>query len=835
MLPVEEFIPQIKNCLASNNNLVLQAEPGAGKSTVLPLRLLESNWLKGRKIIMLEPRRVAVKTIAYYLAKQLGEPVGRRIGYQIKNDRKVSNETVLEIVTEGILTRRLQNDPELPDIALIIFDEFHERSIQADLSLMFALEIQSTIRDDLKLLVMSATINTTMMSKYMRNANIIECPGRVFPVSVSYINPDKTPISKQIVKVLRHVLAPENDGNTLVFLAGQADIKKCIAESLIAFSSRTDLIFLPLFGALPIQQQEKALVADANGKRRIIFATNIAETSLTIEGVTCVIDTGQEKVLVYDPSSCMTRLETAHISKASAQQRKGRAGRTQAGCCFRLWDKLKQQKLKNFQEEEILSADLTGLVLELFLWGETNFDEINWLTPPPIFNFESARSTLVSLGLINSLNQLTYLGKKASNSGLSPRLAAMLFRAKDDIEKGIACELAALLSERDIFSQNSGVDIVDRMLAIQDYKKNQGLALKTYPVTRSSLEQLLNTSRSLRRSLGIERALPVFNLAQCQGSTGKLLLYAYPDRLARRRSSNSTRYLLANGKGVFLPDGDPLSGSEWLVAANCDAQMKEGRVFAAASINYEDLLVDTGNLLSHQDEFYFDQKKQKVCGRSVSRYGAIQLESAVITVIPADKFQQCLLQVFEQEGMAILNWTSKCESWLSRVNWLGSYLENFPQLSKESLLKDINNWLLPYVGHVKTIADLKKVDIYSLMISILSWQEQQLLDREAPVYYITPGNKSIPVNYDSKQGPIVSVVLQEMFGETTSPTLGGGRVPLRFELLSPAHRPIQTTSDLANFWNTSYFDVVREMKGRYPRHRWPDQPLLEKPGRSIKR
>ena len=381
MLPITKFLPQVSDCLAHNSNLVLQAEPGAGKSTALPLSLIDAGWLANKKIIMLEPRRVAAKSIAYYLAKQLGEKVGERIGYQVKNDRKVSDKTVLEIVTEGILTRRLQSDPELNDVSLIILDEFHERSIQTDLALMLALEVQQTIREDLKLLVMSATIDTAAISRYLDNSPVIECPGRAYPVSVEYLHDDKSYLSTQVIKALKLNFSSATKGDTLVFLPGQADIKRCISEAEKTFPNRDQLIFLPLYGGLSINQQEQALVPDPSGKRRVVFSTNIAETSLTIEGVTCVIDSGLEKTAIYDPMSCMTRLDLSSISKASAEQRKGRAGRLEAGRCIRLWSESKQHSLKDYQNEEVLSADIASLVLDLFTWGLTDYRTTNWLTP----------------------------------------------------------------------------------------------------------------------------------------------------------------------------------------------------------------------------------------------------------------------------------------------------------------------------------------------------------------------------------------------------------------------------------------------------------------------
>ena len=848
MLPITQFLPQVSDCLARNNNLVLQAEPGAGKSTALPLSLIDAKWLGNKKIVILEPRRIAAKSIAYYLAKLLGEKVGNRIGYQVKNDRKISENTVLEIVTEGILTRRLQSDPELSDVGLIIFDEFHERSLHSDLALMLALEIQQTIREDLKLLVMSATIDTNVISRYLDNASVIKCPGRVYPVSVDYLSSsdhqDKSYLSLKVMKALRPVLsvktkAAEKKGDTLVFLPGQADIKRCQSEAKNIFQDEANLIFLPLYGGLSIDQQEQALQADPAGKRRVVFTTNIAETSLTIEGVTCVIDSGLEKVSVYDPQSAMTRLETSYISKASADQRKGRAGRLQAGSCIRLWSESKQHSLKDFQGEEVLSADLASLILDLFAWGLTDYETINWLTPPPLAHFESAKQLLTSLGLVSDgmnskVSKITPLGSKASKLGLHPRLAAMLLQANNSLEKGLACELAALLSENDIFFNRRSVDIVERLIALQDYKTQKKTAMQSWPLKGAIVEQLLSTSRSLKNSLNIAANAPTYSLTDLQEHIGKLLLLAYPDRLAKRRSENGGRYQLANGKGVQLFDDDPLFGSDWLVISDCNAQKKEGTIFSAAEITLDDIHESIGHLIEDRDEYKLDDKKQKIIGRKVSSYQSLILRSQAITDIPTEEFQKYLNSLLKSEGLKILNWTSKCEEWLTRASWLGEVIEGFPKLTPDSLIQSAEQWLLPYLSKINSLSQLKQVNVFELLKASLTWDEQQLLEREAPLVYVTPSDKNIPIVYDKNQGPTVSVRLQEMFGEIDSPKIGGNTVPLRFELLSPAQRPIQTTSDLANFWSSSYFEVAKDMRGKYPRHRWPEQPLLEKPGHSMK-
>lgn len=838
MLPISQFLPQVLDSLSRTNNLVLQAEPGAGKSTALPLSLIGANFLGGKKIIMLEPRRVAAKSIAYYLAKQLGDKVGNQIGYQVKNDCKISDNTVLEIVTEGILTRRMQSDSELSDVGLIIFDEFHERSVHSDLALMLALEVQQTIREDLKLLVMSATIDTQMLSRYLDNCPIIKCPGRAFPVSVDYIHSNdsqaKNMLSVKVMQALKPVLSPEKTGDTLVFLPGQTDIKKCLNEANKSVGNIENLIFLPLYGALSIEQQEQALQTDPSGKRRVIFSTNIAETSLTIEGITCVIDSGLEKVSIYDPLSCMTRLETSYISKASADQRKGRAGRLYAGSCIRLWNEAKQLSLKDFQGEEILSADLAGLVLDLFAWGLTNLKSINWLTPPPSAHFDSSKQLLISLGLISDSDKITTLGLKASRLGLHPRLAAMLLQAKSTLEKGIACEMAALLSENDIFHTRRGVDILERLLALQDYKIHKKSALQAWPLKPIRVEQILSTSKSFKNNLNTPTKTVSYSLTELQEYSGKLLLLAYPDRVAKRRSEKCGRYQLANGKGAQLFDDDSLFGSDWLVISDCNALKKEGTIFSAAALSLEDIHDTLGHMIEERNEYRLDDKKQKIIGRRISSYQSITLSSKALTHIPAQAFQEHLIKLLYSEGLSILNWNSNCEDWLARASWLAGIIADFPKLTEEILIKNSEQWLLPYLSTVNNLIQLKQVNVFELLKGCLSWQQQQELEREAPSVYLTPSNKKIPIIYDMNQGPTVSVRLQEMFGEIESPKIGANTVALRFELLSPAQRPIQTTSDLANFWKTSYFEVAKDMCGKYPRHRWPEQPLLEKPGHSIK-
>lgn len=782
---------------------------------------------------MLEPRRVAAKSIANYLAGKLGEKVGQRVGYQIKNDKKISRDTVLEIVTEGILTRRLQNDPDMEGTGLIIFDEFHERSLHGDLSLQLSLEIQQVVREDLKLLVMSATIDTAMISEYMGGAEVIKCPGRTFPISITHSTLGNQQLSGKVISALTSEIIGDSTGDILVFLPGQADISRCIDAAKTSIDD-ADCLFLPLYGGLSLAQQEQALLPDPDNKRRVVFTTNIAETSLTIEGVTVVIDSGLEKKLIYDPSSAMTRLETVYISKASATQRAGRAGRTQPGKCIRLWSEDRHRSFREFQAEEVLTADLSGFILELAQWGRFGFDDINWLTPPPRPHYESARSMLETLGMIYLDGKLTELGNKAVSISLQPRLAAMLLQADGLIERNLACDLAALLSDRDIFLSKKGIDITDRMLAIQDYRHDKKYALRSYPLKRAAIESLISNSNGFRRLLRQEGSVDRFSLADIQENIGKLLLHAFPDRLAKKRSNGGGRYQLSNGRGVFLFEDDSLYDTDWLVVADCDAQKKEGRIYSAVPIAFKSVCECLCDQVEEKDTFQLDASKKKIIGRTVVTYRALELKSTYITDIPADIFETSVRQVLKDHCFTLLNWTQKCEDWATRAQWLCSYIDDFPRISKQSLVESMDDWLFPYIPHVRSIADLKKIDLFELFSGLLSWEQQNRLKKEAPVEYVTPSGKSVSIVYDAQQGPTVSVQLQEMFGQIESPMIGGGKVAIRFELLSPARRPIQTTSDLGNFWRTSYFEVAKEMRGRYPKHRWPDKPLLEKPGRSMK-
>ncbi|TWX72681.1 ATP-dependent helicase HrpB [Colwellia sp. C1TZA3] len=826
-LPINKILVELLRELKDNQSVVLQAEPGAGKSTVVPLELLKADFLNGKRIIMLEPRRMAARSIANYLAKCLGEKVGETVGYQVKNDKKISASTRLEILTEGVLTRRLQSNPELAGVGLIIFDEFHERSINTDLSLMLSLEIQQVIREDLRLLVMSATLDTNLVSKYLDDAPVMLCKGRAYPVSVFHQKTDKKQLASNVCKAIFNVI--EDEGDILVFLPGVADIKKCISHAATVFSENNKLKLVSLHGSLPLEEQEKAMALAPLDVRKIIFTTNIAETSLTIEGITCVIDSGLEKKLIFNPSSGMSKLTTTNISKASAEQRKGRAGRLSEGKCLRLWSESEHIALKDYQEEEILNADLSDAVIELASAGHSSYEEINWLTPPPKAHYDSTQHLLVKLGLLEKSGKITTLGKQASALPIHPRLAKMMLIANGNQEREIACNIAALLSERDILPSSDSADFLMRLQVL--IENDTGNVNKAY-VNRNTLKTVAKDVRTLQSSIRHKKS--TVDISGISDIAAYLLLLAFPERLAKRRSANSNKYQLANGKGVFLAEDDPLINNEYLVVNDCDAQKKEGRVFSAITFNKYILAERFSQKISAQIAYELAPNKSRVYARVLKKYGSLIIEETRNNDVPIEFILDSIKSLLKTDARNILSWTQECDDWLKRVVWLGGKVEGFPVLSEAIIMSTSENWLLPYVSNIKKISELKRVKILPLLSSLLTYEESKVLDKEAPVTYITPSNKKVSIIYDKNSEPTVAVVLQELFGELKSPMLAGNSIALRFELLSPARRPIQITSDLANFWGGSYVEVAKDMRAKYPRHRWPVDPFSEKAGNSRK-
>ena len=804
--------------------MVLQAQPGAGKSTVVPLALLNADYLVNKKIIMLEPRRMAARNLAYYMAQCIGEQVGQTIGYQVKGDAKLSKHTRLEIVTEGILLNRLQKDAELSQSHLIIFDEFHERSINADLALLLCYEIQQYLRDDLRLLVMSATLDTELVSDYLAQAPVILCEGRSYPVSTYYQDVKPQQLVNGVISALDTVMSDE--GDVLVFLPGIADIRRCLTSAKQRFANDNNIEFLALYGALSLAEQQAVIANHKVENKRVIFSTNIAETSLTIQGVRAVIDSGTEKTLIFNPASGMSSLTTQKISKASATQRQGRAGRVAEGKCIRLWSKASHYQRDDFQQQEILNADLAQMVLILASHGHISYQSIPWLTAPPKAHFQAAQALLQQLTLLDENNKITSLGRLASQIPCHPRLAYMLLSAKLPDEKMLAGYLAALLNENNRSTSADNVDL-SRELLIKIHAKTQDSAHRNFLREVTKFHGFISEQ-------SIKHQHTVLKDADISALAAVLLLKAYPERLAQQRSSADHKYLLANGKGVSLHRQDPLNKHQYLVVNDCDADNRQGRIYSAIAFDITLLRQYFADRLKEQRRYQLHANKSKVIAKTQICYGHIVIAERQDEQVPKQYLQQCLLELLKTDAKQCLNWTTDCEYWLDRVAWLGQQLVDFPKIDFDYLSDNAEDWLLPYLGDFNSLAAVKKVNILPLMSGLLSYQQAQQLEKHAPQYYVTPSNKKITIQYSDEQNPTVSVVLQELFGELSSPMLANNTVPLRFELLSPAKRPIQITSDLARFWHGTYHEVAKDMRAKYPKHRWPEYPLQEKAGRSIK-
>jgi ATP-dependent helicase HrpB len=833
LLPITPILLELLSVIQSHPNVILQAEPGAGKSTAVPLALLTAEFLANQTILMLEPRRLTVRSIARFLAKQRCEAVGESVGYQIRNERRVSANTRLEIITEGILTRRLQQDPELTGVGLIIFDEFHERSIHADLALSLCLEVQQSLRADLKILIMSATLNSENLSAFLQQAPVVRAEGRSFPVQIQYhphklltVNDSLNALTACVKNALQRARK-----DLLVFLPGQAEIKR--AQRLLTENLPNNLRVLPLYGGLSNEDQDAALQPDPNGQRKIILATNIAETGLTIDNLDAVIDTGWTRKAIYDISSGMTRLVTQRISLASAQQRRGRAGRLTEGFAFRLWSEEQHHQLATYDTEEILQTDLSDLVLELAQWGASSADELRWLTPPPTNHYQSARRLLQQLDLLTHEGRLTAIGKEASGLGLHPRLAKMLLlqRNQPAEQQSLACDLAALLTEGDILLQTADADILKRLLALQAYRQQPARAQREYAIRSAKAENALKNIQAWRKQLVFSAGLQL-NLTQLSELTGRLVMLAYPDRIAQRRKGTEPRYLLSNGKGAQLRADDPLRDSAWLAIADIDGQRQEGRIYLAAPLDICQIQQELAHQIVTQTQLDYDAKKNQLTAVEQRKLGKLILSEQPQAGLQSSEYETALLKLLS-ERLDLLPWNESAQALLSRLRWLAQLNADWPSYQPSWLAENLDQWLAPYLTGIQSIKTLQQLNLTNILLNGLDYAQQQELEQQAPRDYRAPSGKRVKIDYTQPKQAKVSIVLQELFGELSSPRFGWQQVPLTFELLSPAQRPIQTTSDLAGFWQTSYYEVIKEMKGRYPRHRWPDKPLEEKPGRSI--
>ncbi|MCE2596489.1 ATP-dependent helicase HrpB [Motilimonas cestriensis] len=801
MLPIESIFPALSSSLSHYQQIILQAPTGAGKSTALPLFLLNLRSHIQGKIILLEPRRLAAKNIAHYLAEQLNEKVGDTVGYRMRGETVVSQHTRLEIVTEGVLTRMLQSDPELTGVAMVIFDEFHERNLQADLGLALCLDVQAGLREDLHILVMSATLDNQPLTELMPDAKVLSCEGRMYPVELHYRSPKNQYIEQDLALLIKQIVANES-GNILVFLAGKKEIVNL--AKLLQQQEWQDVNICPLYGAMPLNEQRLAIAEPPAGKRKIVLATNIAETSLTIAGISVVVDSMRERRLKLDHKTGIGTLTTRLISQAAATQRMGRAGRIQAGSCYRLINKEIYASLEQHSLPDIMVADLSALVLELAGWGVQQADALSWLTLPPERNWQQAVNLLNQLGALTPSGQLTAHGQAILGFSGSPREAHMLLAAKELEQKfnlvgftALAAKLAVLLNQQQ-----------------REFDLSRAVEARLNKVEQ---QQYLQTLKKL--ALAPPATLPV-------ALTGLALVLAYPDRIARKRAGNSDHWLLSSGLGVKLYSEQSLFNQEWLVIPQLGGVGKQQELlaFTAAPLELSTLKQYQPHLFHTHHDVSWDASINKVKGTEQTRVGAIVLSSQPLKKINPELRTQALLQGIL--ALPELPLTEAALAYIGLVEYARSLMPELalPELSQDSLRQSIDVWLAPYISDLTSLEQVKKLDMLNLIKQRLTWPQQQALADYFPRSYTTPAGSTVKVQYEGNKPPVIAVKMQHMFGLSETPKIANGRAAITILLLSPAGRPLQTTQDLVGFWQGSYKDVQKEMKGRYPKHFWPDDP-----------
>ena len=824
-LPIHGVLRSLCDALTTSASAVLSAPPGSGKTTVVPLELIQQDWLKGQSILLLEPRRLAARAAAMRMAELLGESVGETVGYRVRFDSRVSNKTRIEVVTEGILTRRLQQDPGLEGVGLVIFDEFHERSLQADLGLALCLDIQQGLREELRLLVMSATLDTAAVGSLLNNAPVIIGQGECHPVAMHYLDANpKERIPEAAVKGVRRALS-EQVGDMLVFLPGSGEISR-VGETLKPELERAGIDLCPLYGDLSREAQDWAIQPHPDGKRRVVLASAIAETSLTIEGISTVVDAGWSRLPRFDPNTGLTRLETLRLSRAAADQRAGRAGRLGPGVCYRLWSESTQASLTPHRPPEIQDADLAPFALELAQWGISDLAQLRWLDPPPAGAFSQAQELLQALDALDEQGRITSVGGRMVAQAVHPRLAHMLLLGAEHGQAGLAADLAALVSERDLMPRRPGemrpVDIEERLRLLALWREQGKGAARSAGADPTACARIDRVSRQLKpRNEG--RGAPL--------SIGTLLASAYPDRVAKRRGADSGVFQLASGRGARLPEGDLLGGREYLVAAQLDAGQREGRVFLAAPISLQELREHQAKHIEQCSVVRWESQSEAVIAQQEERLGALLLSRRLLETADPEALCDAMLQGIRQMGLGCLPWSDGAREWQTRALSLSHWQPEagWPDLSDQALLQTLEAWLTPWLDGVTRRSHLQRLDLAAILRSSLDWQQQQALEELAPTHIQVPSGSRKRLEYRPGEAPILAVRLQEMFGLAETPTVCRGRVPVMLHLLSPAQRPIQVTQDLRGFWERTYSEVKKELKGRYPKHHWPDDPWSAQP------
>ncbi|PZD96218.1 ATP-dependent helicase HrpB [Paenibacillus sambharensis] len=835
-LPVDLVLPELTSALARSSNAVLVAPPGAGKTTRVPLAVLEEPWMAGKKILMLEPRRMAARSAAHYMASSLGEKVGGTVGYRVRMDSQTSKHTRIEVITEGILTRMLQTDPSLEEAGIVIFDEFHERSLQADLGLALCLEAQRVLREDLRLLVMSATIEAKPVASLMGGAPVIISEGKRYPVETRYYPRQGAAeqLAQHTVRVIKHAIAHDS-GDILVFLPGEGEIRR--VQGLLLSSGLPDAEVLPLYGALSQEAQEKALARGAAGKRKIVLSTSIAETSLTVEGVHVVIDAGLMRVPRFSPRTGMSRLETVQVSAASAEQRRGRAGRLGPGVCYRLWTEEQQQQLEPSGKPEMMETDLAPLMLELAAWGTHDPAQLSFLDQPPEGAVNQAVELLQLLGAMDKSGQLSIHGRKMAEQPLHPRLSHMVLRAMEHEERlgVLACDLAVLLAERDVLrwqqKDAAEADIVLRLQVLRAAGHEGETAFRGGLAEMKAAKRLVQEASRLKRSFGLQQAL---SDGSYDHLSGVLLAYAYPDRVGMPRRSGGAGLQLSGGRGAVLQPVQPLSAAPMLAAAELDDTGTAGRIRLAAWLEPAELERYFADSIKETRSVFWDAQSGTVRARLYRTFGSLILQERTLARPDPQEVAAALMEAVRTEGLDILPWNKTAVAYRQRLAFLHQADASWPDVSDEALLERLDDWLLPFLDGLGSRNDLQRLQVQQALEALVPWDKRQRLNEGAPTHCTVPSGSRIPVDYSDPSSPVVAVRLQELFGLHTTPLIGFGRMPVTLHLLSPASRPVQVTRDLASFWRNTYHEVKKDLKGRYPKHYWPDDPLTAVPTNRVR-
>ena len=831
-LPIDEILPALREVLSRHHNAVVEAPPGAGKSTVVPIALLDEPWLRGGKIAMLEPRRLATRAVATRMAATLGEAPGETVGYRMRLETRVSKRTRIEVVTEGVFTRMLQSDPALEGVAAVLFDEFHERSLHADTGLAFALDSQENLSPELRLLVMSATLDGAAVAKLLGDAPVVTAAGRVHPVEIHHVGSGMPMLpggrdspELGVVRAIKRALAGA-PGDMLVFLPGAGEIRR--VQGMLA-GIGPDVDVMPLFGELAAQDQDAALRPAKAGRRKIVLATNIAETSLTIDGVRIVVDAGIERRSLFDPASGMNRLEVQRISRASAEQRAGRAGRTSPGVCFRLWGEGAERSLAAFAPPEMCVADLAPLALDLAVWG-TEANALRWLDAPPAATLASARDLLRRLGALDAAGKVTAHGRAMQEFPAHPRLAHMLLAARELQAGSLAAELAALLSDRDLLRAGAAGNPRARDSDIRT--RLEALRRGAADIDRGALDRVRRTQRSFEQQLGSGSAR-----GGGEVDPGVLLGLAYPDRIARRRPGSEARYQMSNGRGALFAAAESIAREEFIVAVDLDDREREAQIRLAAPLDKADLLEHFAANLRRGDELAWDERTEAVVARRVIRFDELLVEEKPLNDVPRAASAAAMLEGVRSMGIDSLPWDEDTRDFQARCEFVRKLarkdLADWPDFSGSLLAQDLT-WLESFLDGVTRRSQLTRVPLLEALRARLTYDQQRKLEELAPTHIGLPTGSRARIDYLDDNAPLASMRMQEVFGLAATPRIGGGTVAVTFTLLSPGRKPLQITRDLASFWRNAYVEVRKDMRGRYPRHYWPENPLEAEPTRRAK-